>query len=262
MPANRGRPPMLKVFGKEVRRYRQAAGLSQDRLAEKVPISGSHVGAIERGDTRCDRSIAERFDEILDTRGALPSLWDELVQNTSFPVWFDWPVVEEDALSLSSYEGMIVYGLLQTEAYASIVLKGDKDAVAARLGRQQILRREDPPAPRVTAIMLEYVLHHEMGGPEIMRGQLQHLLDLPEHVSVQVVPAPFPPDGADGAFVVAMLRDRHELAFMENPVRGVTTEETADIQLLSDRYEAIRTCALPVGASRDLIRRVMEEKWT
>lgn len=258
-----GRAPMLKVFGGETRRFRTVAGLSQDRLAEKVPISGSHIGKIERGETRCDRSIAVRLDEILDTRGTLPSLWDELVKNAAFPVWFDWPPVEEQATLLRSYENQVVYGLLQTEEYAAALLSGDGEAVAARIGRQRILTRETPPPPRLVVLMTEYVLYHEVGDREVMRGQLEHLLDLPsDRVSVHILPGPLHPAGTAGAFAIATLPDRSELAYMETAARGLTIDDVEDIQALSDAYEAIRSRALPVDASRDFIRRVLEERWS
>jgi ribosome-binding protein aMBF1 (putative translation factor) len=59
-----------------VRRYREDKGLSQAVLADKVPVSGSYVGAVERGETRCTRAFAVTLDDVLDTRGALPSLWE------------------------------------------------------------------------------------------------------------------------------------------------------------------------------------------
>ncbi|GAA4617522.1 helix-turn-helix transcriptional regulator [Actinoallomurus liliacearum] len=257
-----GRTTMLKVFGGEVRRFRVAAGLSQDRIAAKIPISGSHIGKIERGETRCDRAITVRLDELLDTRGTLPSLWDELVKSAAFPVWFDWPPVEEQATLLQSYENQVIYGLLQTEGYASELLNGDKEAVAARMGRQQILIREDPPPPRLAVLLTEYVLYHEVGNREIMREQLEHLLSLSsDRISVHIVPGPLHPSGTDGAFVVATLPDRSELAYMDTVIRGLTIDDVEDIRALSDAYEAIRSRALPVDASKDFIRRVMEERW-
>jgi transcriptional regulator with XRE-family HTH domain len=143
------RPAPLKVFGSEVRRFRELAELSQAQLGDKIPISSSHIGKIERGETRCDRKLAVRMDEILDTRGSLPSLWDELVEKAVFPAWFDWPEIETEAIRLQSYECLVVYGLLQTESYAAALLEDDPQAVSARIGRQEILHRQDPPPPRL-----------------------------------------------------------------------------------------------------------------
>lgn len=258
-----GRPAPLRVFGGEVRRFRELAELSQAQLGEKVPISSSHIGKIERGETRCDRKLSVRMDQILDTRGTLPSLWDKLVRNAVFPAWFDWPQVEAEAGRLLAYECMLVYGLLQTERYASALLYGDAEAVAARLGRQEILRREDPHPPQLTVLLAEGVLTNERGGPDVMREQLEYLLSVDSpRISIQIVPNPVPSAGVAGAFCLATLPDRSELGYVETPARGITLNEPDDIQTLSDRYDALRARALPVDQSKEHIRRVLEERWT
>jgi transcriptional regulator with XRE-family HTH domain len=262
MAIGKERPKTLKLFGSEVKRYRSISGLSQEQLGEKVPICGSHIGKIERGETRCDRAIAVKLDELLDTRGALPSLWDELVLDAAFPVWFDWPEVESEAELLLSYQCLVVDGLLQTEDYACALLGGDKGATAARMKRQAILSREDPPPPRLSVLLYEGVLWNEVGGREVMRGQLEHLLSLASpRISVQVVPGPLRPVDTAGAFGLATLPGRTEIGYVATAVRGITVSESEDIRLLSEAYDEIRSRALPVEMSRDLIRRTLEERW-
>ncbi|MFL6056191.1 MAG: Scr1 family TA system antitoxin-like transcriptional regulator [Actinoallomurus sp.] len=262
MAIGKKRPKTLELFGSEVKRYRSISGLSQDQLGDKVPVCGSHIGKIERGETRCDRAIAVKLDEILDTRGALPSLWDELVLDAAFPVWFDWPEVEVEADCLETYQCLVVDGLLQTEDYASALLGGDKSATAARMKRQAILSREDPPPPRICALLAEGVLRNEVGDRAVMRGELEHLLSLTSpRVSVQIVPGPLRPVDTAGAFVLATLPDRTEVAYVETAVRGITVSEPEDIRLLSEAYDEIRSRALPVGMSKELIGRILEEQW-
>lgn len=156
----------LQVFGAEVRRYREDKEISQASPADRFPVPGSYIGAVERGETRCTRAFAVSLDDILDARGALPSLWDKLVRNPAFPTWFDWPSVEEGADSLQSYQCLVVQGLLQTPDYALCLLKGDKEAAEARIGRQAVLTRDDPPPPRLTIVLYEGVLHHQVGTRE------------------------------------------------------------------------------------------------
>ncbi|MEV5754356.1 helix-turn-helix transcriptional regulator [Actinoallomurus sp. NPDC052308] len=259
------RPHPLRAFGNEVRRYRERVGISQAQLADKIPISSSHVGKIERGETRCDRSLAVAMDKILDTREALPSLWDELVKDAAFPTWFDWPEVEAnpDTIVLESYENCVVYGLLQTPDYAEALLRGNEAAVSTRLGRQEILRREDPPPPRLCALLTENVLMNEVGNKKIMREQLEHLLTMSsDRIHIHVVPHPIPTTGTDGSFCIATLADRSELGFVETAARGFTLSERDDIQTLSEKFADIRARALPLDLSKDFIRRVMEERWT
>ncbi len=263
MVNKQSRPAPLRVFGGEVRRYRELRGWSQAQLAGKVPISSTHIGNIERGDGKCDRGLAVRLDEVLGTQGALPSLWDQLVKSATFPVWFDWPQVEARAIVLEIYEYAAVTGLLQTQAYASVLLGGDEGAVAARMGRQEILCREDPAPPRLTVILAKSVLTNEVGGPDVMREQLEHLLSLSSpRISIQVLEGSLTPSGMSGAFSLATLADRNELAYVDTPAKGFTLNEPDDLNVLSDAYAAIRSRALPVDQSRDYIRKIMEEQWT
>lgn len=255
----------LKVFGEEVRRFREEAELSQAQLADKSAISSSHIGKIERGDTRCERTMAVTLDDVLDTRGSLPSLWDKLVKNAAFPEWFDWYEIEADpeTLSLVAYEPFVIYGLLQTERYALAQLGGRAPAVEARLNRQIVLHREDPEPPRITALLAETALVNEMGGKDVMREQLEHLLGVTSpRLSIQVVPSPVPPAGTDGSFCMATMADRKELAHVGTPARGFTLSGVKDIETISNKLADIREAALPVGQSRAFIQRILETRWT
>jgi transcriptional regulator with XRE-family HTH domain len=263
MAKRHARPAPLKVFGSEVRRFRELAELSQAQLGDKIPISSSHIGKIERGETRCDRKLTMKMDEILDTRGSLPSLWDELVEKAVFPAWFDWPQIETEALRLQSSECMVVYGLLQTERYAAALLEDDPQAVAARMSRQEILHRQDSPPPLLSVLLTDSVLTNEVGGAAVMREQLELLLAAPTaRISIQIVRSPLPPSGIAGAFCLATPPDRSELAYVETAARGHTLNEPSDIQTISDRCDALRARALPVDLSRDHIQRIMEERWS
>lgn len=262
--ASRGKSKSLILFGTEVRRFRTAAGLSQDQTGTKIHVSGSHIGQIERGEVRCEEQTAKDLDAVLGSKGTLPSLWKQCVQNSVFPSWFDWPEVEVEATHLRTYQGMVIYGLLQTEDYASVLLRGEAQAVAARLSRQDILFREDPPPPRVSVLMYEGVLYHQVGSPDIMRAQLDRLLTLSEakNVSIQLIPGVVPSAGTVGSFVLATLPDRSEVAYAEMAARGLTLNEADDIRVISDSYDEIRDRALPVEMSRDLIQQIMEARWT
>lgn len=262
--ASKGKSRSLVLFGSEVRRFRQVKGISQDQTGSRIHLSGSHIGQIERGEVRCDKETARLLDELLDTRGSIPSLWDKLVQNAVFPTWFDWPEVEAEATHLRTYQGMVVYGLLQTEDYASVLLRGDTKAIAARIGRQDILFRADPEPPRLSVLLYEGALHHQVGSKETMRAQLDRLLTLSEakNVSIQVVPGPISSAGSSGSFVLATLPDRSEVAYADMAARDLTMNESDDIRAISDSYDEIRDQALPVEMSRDLMQQIMEERWT
>lgn len=271
MAGGRGeRSHPVKDFGDEVRRLRHEAGLSQGELAKQTNISKSHVGKIERGLTRCDRRIAAVLDDVFSTGEALQALWDELVENAAvFPDWFiDWYEIETalDTVSLIAYEPYAIYGLVQTPAYAEGQLRGDKGKAEARVSRQSILRREDPPPPRISVLLAETALTNEIGSPEVMRAQLTYLLEVASlRLAVQVVPSPVPPEGTDGSFSLATMansKGRKELAHVGTPARGFTLSDVADLIIISHKLAAIREHALPVGLSRSFIQRIVKERWT
>jgi len=254
----------LEDFGDRVRKYRVAASMSQVDLAEAANVSKSHISKIERGRGRCDRKIAVVLDKVFDSERELQSLWDELVKDAAVPTWFDWPKIEAspDTISLDSYECLVVPGLLQTEGYAEALLGGDSGKVAFRMDRQGLLTREDPQPPRTSFLLSETALYNQVGGKKAMREQLEHLLSLDTpRLSIQILPYPMPPAGSDGSFCLATMANRSELVYVETPARGFTLNETDDIQIISDKLADIRARALPIDLSRDLIRRVMEDRW-
>src|SRR5690606_12426660 len=111
------------------------------------------------------------------------------------PSWFGTYLgLEQAATKIRTYEAHLVPGLLQTPEYArAVVTLGYEDAdtdrrVAVRQRRQEILHRSDPPF--VSAVIDEAALHRPVGGPEVHRAQMRHLVELAQllNVTIQVVP--------------------------------------------------------------------------
>ena len=97
-------------------------------------------------------------------------------------------------------------GLVQTRAYAAALLRGlghDKQTASAKVAHRMARQREVLARSEVRLILDEAVLHREVGGPEVMRGQLTALLDMPVSVSLRVVPFTVGAHrGMDGPFVL------------------------------------------------------------
>lgn len=156
----------------------------------------------------------------------------------------------------------MVDGLLQTEGYAHGLLGDDKAAVAARLERQAILIRTDPPPPKLLCVLDESVLHREVGGREVMYEQLQHLIaSVSDQVAIQVVPCR-KHRGISGSFMLATLEDRSEVAYLDTAARGMVTTSRHDLATVADAWESIRTYTHPQQDSLDLISRTAEQRWT
>jgi hypothetical protein len=165
-----------------------------------------------------------------------------------------------------------VPGLLQTPDYARAVLAtvpniapGDLDErVAARLARQAILDRDDPPL--LWAVLDEAVLHRPIGDdPTVMHGQLLHLADTAarRNVTIEIIPyAAGGHIGLLGAFVVAEFGDAPSVAYLETAADGQTVEDAPTVAAVVLKFDTLRSEALPRRASRELIMKVAENEWT
>ncbi|GAA2433231.1 helix-turn-helix transcriptional regulator [Actinomadura vinacea] len=252
--------PMLLAFGKQLRRYREAKGLSQEAAGQRVPVTGQYVGLVEKGKSRCTREFAATMDRELGADGRLLDLWDDLVKSPAWPTWFDWHAVEGEAIMLVSYSLALVHGLLQIPEYAAAMLHGDQAAVEARLSRQGILVREDPLPPDCVFLIDSCALHREVGSPAIMRGQLEHLITMIEKgATIQVVPTEGTHMGNMGSFTLATLEDLQEVAYVETAAKGFTMGDPEDLVAFRKALQEIQACALPVRQSVDELARTVEQ---
>ncbi|WP_405596889.1 helix-turn-helix domain-containing protein [Streptomyces sp. NBC_01410] len=257
----------LDYYGSELRRLREDAGLKQGELGVSVFCTASLVGQIETARKVPTRDFSERVDAALGTGGVFSRLVG-LVLRSQLPSWFQaYAEMEARAAYISSFQAQLVDGLLQTEAYARAVLgvrnEENLDAkVAARMERQRILERENPPLSWV--VLSEAVLHQEIGGRDVMRNQLAHLLGLQgrEWVQVQILPfAAGAHAGLPGSFTVLRFEDDPDLVYSEDFVQGHMTANPQALREGSLRYDHLQAAALSVEDSAALIARVMEERY-
>ncbi|MFC9844080.1 Scr1 family TA system antitoxin-like transcriptional regulator [Streptomyces sp. NPDC060223] len=257
----------LDYFGSELRRQREAAGMKQGELGSSIFCTGSLIGQIETAHMVPTRDFAERVDAALMTDGAFSRLIG-LVLRSQLPTWFQaYAEMEAKAAYISSFQAQLVDGLLQTEGYARAVLgtrsEGDLDAkVSARLERQRILARHEPPV--VWVVLDEAVLHRQIGSREVMRNQLTRLLELPRDGWSQVQVLPFEHGqhpGLMGSFNLLRFEDDPDIVYTEDFVQGHMTANPATLKEGFLRYDHLKAAALSVEASAELIARVMEERY-
>ena len=263
------------VFGAELRYYRTRAGLSQKDLAALAHVSHDVISKTETGERPPAEDFPPRLDAIpeLDTRDALTRLWDNLKkgQKQRLYGWFqEWADIEAQATVLRWYEPLVVPGLLQTEDYARAILSARPDGnladleeqVAARIARQNILERTS--SPQLWSILDEGVLHRAIGGPKVMRSQLFHLAEIAEHprTSIQIIRADGAHAGLLAHFVIADLDSKPSVAYLETAAEGVVTDSSSAVGHVALTFDRLRADAESRTVSRDLIRKVAEERWT
>jgi hypothetical protein len=256
----------LDYFGSELRRLREAAGLKQGELGDIIFCTGSLIGQVETAHKVPTRDFAERIDAALLTGGAFSRLIG-LVLRSQLPTWFQaYAEMEARATYISTYQCQLVHGLLQTEAYARAVLGVDHtdrldEMVAARTERQRILRREQPPV--LYAVLDEAVLHRQIGGREVMREQLAHLLGLLGKPWTQLQVLPFSAGehaGMMGSFNLLRFGDDPDIHYSESYDCGHMTANPQVIRERSVGYARLQAEALSPRESAALIARLMEER--
>jgi transcriptional regulator with XRE-family HTH domain len=261
----------LHFFGSEVRQARAAAGMTLAVLGAVVPCDASTVSRVEAGLAEPTERFAVACDEAFpQMNGWFTRFWTGSQRWAGpHPPWFrDWVAIEQRAGEIRWWEPLLVPGLLQTPGYAQAIFAswrrgdGDIDAkLAARLARQGILDRDDPPDLRV--LLEESVLHRSVGGPEVMAAQLEHLAALGHRpaITIQVVPgAAGAYAGLSGAFAVATMAGEPQAAYLETGVRGMTVLEAGPVAQAATMFDDLRDEALSRPRSLELITEVAE-KW-
>ncbi|MCO5992089.1 helix-turn-helix domain-containing protein [Actinoallomurus rhizosphaericola] len=252
--------PTLVTLGRLVRTYRDASGILQKDLANRLGYSDGWLSNLETGQLRPRSEQVASIEEKLNLpHGALMAVYDQL-DNESLPGWFrPWIEEERRAEVLRSFGLTVIPGLLQTVDYVRALLQEDEAAVTARMERQAIRQRETPPA--LHFVIDEGVLYQERGGPKVMYDQLMALADaVSPRLTVQVVRSSMNPRSL-GAFTIATV-DGNDVAYVETAVRGIVTSSRDDLAALSEGWETIRAHAMPQHESIDFIRNIAEERWT
>ncbi|MFJ9180470.1 helix-turn-helix transcriptional regulator [Streptomyces sp. NPDC102360] len=252
----------LDYYGFELRRRREEAGLKLGQLGDCVFCTGSLIGQIECAKKVPTRDFSERVDAALGTDGFFSGLVG-LVLRSQLPTWFQaYAELEARATYISTFQCQLVYGLLQTEEYARAVLSAEDHgslevAVAARMERQLILQRPEPPA--LWVVLDESVLHREIGGPDVMRRQLARLLDCRE---LQVLPfASGQHAGMMGTFTLLRFDGDPDLYYSASYTAGHMTANPQVIRERSVGYARLQADALSPRESAALIIRVMETRY-
>ena len=269
----------LDFFGAEVRRWRNAAGLSQEQLGQRIGYSAALVGRVELGERAPSLDFAAGCDRTMPTADGLFGRLYELARHWDggYPSWFaEWVEAERQVTSLRTWEPLLVPGLLQTPDYARALFLAwhgtDSDdqvdqLVSARIERQAIFQRDDPPA--LWAVLDEGVLRRRIGSDAVMYDQLQRLAqeaDRP-NLTLRILPLGAAHTVFGESFVIfgfgadsdAMLQD---VVSTEHLRSGFTLEGERDTYLHRIAFQMLSEAALDPVASRKLILETAEAYWS
>lgn len=181
-----------------------------------------------------------------------------------------YPWLESRAVAISSYNPMLVPGLLQTSEYAEAVIRnaeepGTSDSmikryVELRMERQQVLTAQRPPL--VTSVLDEAVLRRRVGGSTVMRAQLRHLVELTRRprIELRVLPSRVALHASmDGGFILFAMPDPYPAVAYVESLGGRLYIEAPKSDRFVRAYHGLWEAALDPRASAELIAAIAEE---
>lgn len=268
------------VLGAWLRELREAQHLTTGQVADAV---GGSQSQISRQETARITATPEDVAGLLDLYGAASEARAVLMDLArtqhrrgwwaDTAVWGRDPylVLEEIALHIRQWQQQVIPGLLQTPGYARAVIEAAnatlppadvEDLVKARMARRPLLERGDPP--RFDSIIDESVFRRGLSDPGVMLPQIRALLDLPEHVSVRVLPESVSwHAGMDGSLTILDFSvGLSPKPRAESAGGAVYIESARGVAHCQDVWRALDEKALPREQSRAWLVDLMEEHRT
>jgi transcriptional regulator with XRE-family HTH domain len=271
------------LLGSQLRRLREARGITREAAGYSIRASESKISRMELGrvsfKTRDVEDLLTLYgitDE--QERASLVSLAREAnvagwwhSYSDVLPSWFPTYVGLEGAASLiRAYEVQFVHGLLQTEAYArAVVRRGMKGASKADVDKRVALRLErqkylvDESAPEFHIVLDEAALRRPYGDREVMRGQLQHLIEISErpNVRLQIMPFSFGGhSGESGAFTLLSFpeSDLSDVVYLEQLTSALYLDKHEDVTQYEKALKELQQDSPGPDESRDLLRGLLQ----
>ncbi|MEO3796327.1 helix-turn-helix transcriptional regulator [Nonomuraea sp. B10E15] len=278
-------PTALRILlGSQLRKLREANNVTREEAGHLIRGSESKISRMELGRVGFkERDVADLLTlyKVVDAqaRSAVldlvatanePGWWHRF--NDVLPTWFQAYVgLEEAAARIRTYEVQFVPGLLQTKEYTRAVVT----AGAAGIGAEEIARRVDlrlerqrildkPDGPIFWAVIDEAALRRPIGGAEVMRAQIEHLIELmrQQSITIQVMPFSFGGHSAEGgAFSILRFPDSDlpDVVYVEQLASALYLDKREDV----DRYTEVmeRLCAVSTTPDEtiELLRTIADE---
>jgi transcriptional regulator with XRE-family HTH domain len=259
-------PVAWRYSGNQLKRWRTKANVTREELAAASNYSPDTIKSMEQGVRMPTPRVLDVADELCRAEGLL-SAAKEYLQREKFPARAqDFMAREREAVSLWSYEVVLIPGLLQTNAYARALIENrlpplDEETVekriAARMERQSILTERKPP------VALHFVLYEAaLRSPDVDIEQLQRLMEASglRNVILQVLPFKQAiSDALMGPMVLLENLDHERYAFTEGPFASELSADPDVVSRVTQRLSMIRAQALTPAESARFIKGMVDQ---
>jgi len=272
------------VLGTQLRRLREAAGITREAAGHAIRASHAKISRLELGRVGFkERDIVDLLALYGVTDEAERATIMELMRQANtrgwwqqhsdlLPSWFEMYLrLEQVSKVIRTYQVQFVPGLLQNEAYAREVIRhGHRSRsdyeidrrVQLRMDRQKMLH--EPDAPHLWAVIDEAALTRPFGPREVMRSQLEHLLEVSAAPNIGVQILPFSTGAhaaAGGSFTILRFAepDLPDIVYLEQLTSAVYLDKRTDVEDYVMIMERITVQAEPPEDSRATLRRLLKE---
>ncbi|GGR97513.1 transcriptional regulator [Streptomyces aureoverticillatus] len=257
----------LKAFGAALKSFRKRAGYTQESLAPEIGYSAHFIASIEQGRRFPPPRFVDQTEATLDAFGTLRLVVHQLSRQRGLASWFKrWAQLEQEAITLYTYECRMVPGLLQTPAYAHALFAGQlpplsdeqvEAQLAARLERQTLLTER--PNTAYSFILEEHLFHRRIGGAAVALELIDHVLGLTERRNIEIQVMPLVSEshaGLAGPMRLLETPDNKWFAYCEGQRSGQLISDPKEISVLQTRYARMRSQALSLKDSVSLLQRM------
>ncbi|MEY9836221.1 helix-turn-helix transcriptional regulator [Streptomyces sp. 846.5] len=272
------------LLGSQLRRLREAKGITREDAGYTIRASESKISRMELGRVSFkERDVTDLLslygvdDET--ERAALVTLVREANQagwwhsfSDAMPNWFQTYVgLEEAAALIRTYQVQFIPGLLQTEDYARAIVLLNRPhmetselerRINVRMRRQKLVA--DGDGPRLWAVVDEAALRRPVGGPAVMKAQIQRLIDAADmpNVVVQVMPFRFGGHAAEsGAFTILRFpeQDLPDVVYLEQLTSALYLDKRDDVDQYVQVMERLSVDSLTPESSVELLSSLLKE---
>ncbi len=277
-------PTVLRILlGSQLRRLREAKGITREEAGYKIRASGSKISRMELGRVSFkERDVVDLLemygvDEAeqaslvaLAKEANSPGWWHKY--GDVLPEWFQVYVGLEEAASLIRlYEVQFIPGLLQSAEYARAVIslglpgaapEEIERRVSLRLARQELLTKTG--GPRLWAVVDEAALRRPIGGREVMRAQLRQLIECAREPNITLQVVPFRSGGhaaEGGAFTIMRFPevDLPDVVYLEQLTSALYLDKREDVEKYTEVMERLSVESESPERTIDILSGMLEE---